>query len=47
MTPVFNEYIRFLNDVNNSSVDISYLQEGYFWIDNSIIKAFDKQGKFV
>lgn len=44
MTPIFNEYIQFLNDVNNSDADISDLQEGYFWLDNSIIKGFDKQG---
>lgn len=44
MTPIFNEYIRFLNDVNNSDIDISCLQEGYFWLDNSIIKGFDKHG---
>lgn len=44
MTPIFNEYIRFLNDVNHSDIDISCLQEGYFWLDNSIIKGFDKQG---
>lgn len=44
MTPIFNEYIQFLNDVNNSDINLSDLQEGYFWLDNSIIKGFDKQG---
>lgn len=33
-----------MNDVNHSDIDISCLQEGYFWLDNSIIKGFDKQG---
>lgn len=42
MNPVFNEYITFLNDVSSTKVDD--LSEGYFWIDRSIIKGFDKNG---
>ena len=42
MNPIFNEYITFLNDVSSTKVDD--LSEGYFWIDKSIIKGFDKNG---
>lgn len=42
MNPVFNEYIQFLN--NTSKTQINNLKEGYFWLDKSIIKGFDKQG---
>lgn len=42
MNLVFNEYIEFLkNKVNNSEFN---LHEGYYWLDNQIIKAFDKNG---
>lgn len=37
MLPIFKEYIQFLAD-NNCPLK---LQEGYFWVDNSIIKAFN------
>ena len=39
MNPIFEEYCIFLKD----TVDLE-LEEGYFWLDNQIIKAFDKQG---
>lgn len=39
MNPIFKEYCKFLKD----KIDLE-LEEGYYWFDNSIIKAFDKQG---
>jgi 2-hydroxy-3-keto-5-methylthiopentenyl-1-phosphate phosphatase len=40
INPVFKEYIQFLKDNN-----INYpLVEGFYWLDNQIIKAFDKKG---
>lgn len=42
MNPIFNEYIDFLN--NTSKTKIGDLKEGYFWLDKSIIKGFDKNG---
>ena len=42
MNPIFNDYIKFLKDT--SGQDLSDLKEGYFWLDRSIIKGFDKQG---
>ena len=39
MNPIFKEYCGFLKDKINLE-----LEEGYYWIDNSIIKAFDKEG---
>lgn len=42
MNPIFNEYIEFLNDTSKTKVDD--LKEGYFWLDKSIIKGFDKNG---
>lgn len=43
MNLVFKEYLTFLKD---KGIDIEKykLQEGYYWLDNSIIKAYDKQG---
>lgn len=41
MNPIYNEYIQFLNSY---SVNIPDLKEGYFWLDNSIIKAYDTNG---
>lgn len=38
--PIFKEYIKFLQD-NDVNLE---LKEGYYWLDNQIIKAFDKQG---
>ena len=40
MNPIFNEYIKFLHD-NNVDLD---LREGYYWLDNQIIKAYDTKG---
>lgn len=37
---VYNEYIKFLS---NKGVNLG-LEEGYYWLDRQIIKAFDKQG---
>lgn len=39
MNPVFKEYCKFLKDKTGLE-----LEEGYYWLDNSIIKAFDGQG---
>ena len=40
MLPIFNEYIKFLQD---KGVDLE-LVEDYYWLDRQIIKAYDKQG---
>lgn len=42
MNPIFKEYITFLR--NTSGEELPDLKEGYFWLDNQIVKAFDKQG---
>lgn len=42
MNPIFNEYLTFLR--NTSGKQLSELKEGYFWLDNQIIKGFDTQG---
>ncbi len=42
MNPIFNEYLTFLRDT--SGKQLSELKEGYLWLDNQIIKGFDKQG---
>lgn len=42
MNPIFKEYIDFLNDKTKCFLP---LQEGYFWLDKSIIKCFDKKGQ--
>ena len=39
MNPIFREYCEFLKDKVNLE-----LEEGYYWLDNSIIKTFDKEG---
>ena len=39
MNPIFKEYCKFLKDIVNLE-----LEEGYYWLDNQIIKALDKQG---
>lgn len=43
MNLVFKEYLKFLED---KGIDILAhdLKEGYYWLDNQIIKAYDKQG---
>ena len=43
LNPIFNEYITFLRDVTGNKLDD--LKEGYFWLDNQIIKGFDVNGK--
>ena len=40
MQPIFKEYIQFLKD---NGVDLP-IEEGYYWLDNQIIKAYDKSG---
>ena len=42
MNPIFKEYIEFLNDTSKTKIDD--LKEGYFWLNNSVIKGFDKSG---
>ena len=42
MLPIFNEYIKFLNNKTNNGLSI--LKEGTYWYDKSIIKAYDKEG---
>lgn len=44
MLPIFNDYISFLKD---KSPELEFLQEGYYWYDKSIIKAFDSEGNTV
>ena len=44
MLPVFKEYIQFLKDVTNNDNQLNDLVEGYYWVDNQIIKSFDKKG---
>ena len=39
MNPIFKEYCKFLEEKAGLK-----LEEGYFWLDNQIVKAFDKQG---
>lgn len=43
--PIFNEYIKFLNDKTSNKLD--FLKEGIYWYDKSIIKAFDINGEIV
>ena len=42
MNPIYNEYLTFLRDTARQPLED--LKEGYFWLDKSIIKGFDKQG---
>lgn len=47
MNPIFKEYCQFLNDMTINKeevVELQLIKEGYFWLDNSIIKCFDKEG---
>ena len=41
---VWNDYIKFLKDKNVNTEKYN-LREGYYWLDNSIIKAYDTEGK--
>lgn len=45
MLPIFNEYIQFLNYKTEDK--LSFLKEGIYWYDKSIIKAFDKNGDLI
>jgi hypothetical protein len=42
VNPIYNEYLTFLRDTTKQPLED--LKEGYFWLDKSIIKGFDKQG---
>lgn len=44
MLPIFNEYIKFLKE---HSDDLNFLEEGRYWYDRSIIKAFDINGNII
>lgn len=44
MLPIFNEYIGFLKQ---HSCELDFLEEGIYWYDRSIIKAFDKEGNVI
>lgn len=43
MNPIFNEYIKFLQD-NGVDTEKYNLKEGYYWLDKQIIKAHDNKG---
>ena len=43
MNLIFNEFIRFLKD-RDVNIEKYNLKEGYYWLDNYIIKAYDKEG---
>jgi len=43
MTPIFNDYIKFLKDKGINISDFN-LCENMYWLDSQIIKAYDKQG---
>lgn len=45
MLPVYKEYIDFLNHKTNDG--LSFLEEGKYWYDKSIIKAFDLNGEII
>lgn len=42
MQPVYSEFIKFLDSYG---CDTSWYQEGTFWLDNNIIKAFIAGGR--
>lgn len=44
MLPIFNDYIKFLND---STEGLEFLEEGYYWYDKSYIRAFTKDGELI
>lgn len=46
MNLIFKEYIKFLEDRGLNKLGVK-LEEGYYWYDKSIIKAFNKQGKLI
>ncbi|MGL4801928.1 MAG: phosphoadenosine phosphosulfate reductase family protein [Cetobacterium sp.] len=45
MLPIYKEYIEFLNNKTNNK--LNFLEEGKYWYDKSIIKAFDLNGNVV
>lgn len=44
MLPIFKEYIQFLNDKTGNADELMVLSEGCYWVDNQIVKVFDKEG---
>lgn len=46
MNLIFKEYIKFLEDRGLNKLGVK-LEQGYYWYDKSIIKAFNKQGKLI
>lgn len=46
MNLIFKEYIRFLEDRGLNKLGVK-LEEGYYWYDKSIIKAFNKKGQLI
>ena len=44
MLPIFKNYIKFLQTKTDK---LDFLEEGYYWYDKSIIKAFDLTGNVV
>ena len=44
MNLVFGEYLRFLKE-KGIEIEKYKLEEGYYWLDRQIIKAYDKVGK--
>lgn len=45
MLPIYKEYIDFLNYKTNH--ELNFLEEGKYWYDKSIIKAFDLNGDII
>lgn len=41
MQPIYNKFIKFLEDKTNTKLNIS---EGTYWLDNHAVKAFDRNG---
>lgn len=39
--PIYQEYINFLKDHN---INLDWLEEGYYWLDNGIVKGFEQDG---
>lgn len=43
MNPIYKEYIKFLEE-NKIDITNIKLEEGYYWLDKLIVKAFDDKG---
>lgn len=43
MNPIYDEYITFLRNASGQS--LPELKEGFFWLNNQVIKGFDDSGK--